>query len=98
MARNYRQGIFKPQNHQKYRGDHSCIVFRSSWEAKFMKWCDSRENVIQWSSEEVIVPYFNPVDQMPHRYFVDFWVKMIDKNGNVTIGWGIGMGITPKRR
>jgi hypothetical protein len=49
-----------------------------------MSWCDSREFVLEWSSEEVVVPYISPVDGRPHRYFVDFWVKMVDTNGKIT--------------
>lgn len=41
-----------------------------------MSFLDSDPRVIEWSSEEIIVPYKSPVDNRYHRYFVDFWVKM----------------------
>ena len=48
-----------------------------------MKWCDSNASVLEWGSEEVIIPYLSPVDNQIHRYFVDFYVKIQDRNGQV---------------
>jgi hypothetical protein len=41
-----------------------------------MVFCDENSSVIEWSSEEVIVPYVSPIDGKFHRYFVDFYVKV----------------------
>lgn len=70
-----------PKNPHKYAGDPTCIIMRSSWETKFALWCDTNPAVIKWHSEETIVPYISPVDNKPHRYFIDFRVKIKDKNG-----------------
>ena len=56
---------------------------RSSWETKFAIWCDNNSAVIKWHSEETIVPYISPIDNRPHRYFIDFRVKIKDLNGNI---------------
>jgi hypothetical protein len=48
-----------------------------------MIFCDENSSVIQWSSEEIVVPYLSPIDGRMHRYFVDFWIKVQDKEGNV---------------
>ena len=69
-------GKFQPRNPKKYRGDINNIVYRSSYEVRFMKWCDLNDTVLEWGSEEVIVPYFNPMDKKYHRYFVDFSLKV----------------------
>ena len=53
-------------------GDPDNIIYRSSWELKFLNWCDANSNVLKFSSEETIIPYVSPVDGRPHRYFVDF--------------------------
>ena len=37
----YHQGTYKVKDPNKYVGDPNNIVFRSSWELKFMNWCDS---------------------------------------------------------
>jgi hypothetical protein len=46
-----------------------------------MVFCDTNDNVIEWSSEEIIVPYRSPFDHKIHRYFVDFWIKVKNKDG-----------------
>jgi hypothetical protein len=78
----YRQGKFRPQNPKKYGGDPTNIVYRSSYELKFMQYCDLTESVNTWKSEEFFIPYISPIDNKVHRYFPDFFVKYKDKNGN----------------
>ena len=46
-----------------------------------MKYCDSHPGVLSWSSEEHIVPYISPIDNRPHRYFVDFVVTVQKPDG-----------------
>ena len=48
-----------------------------------MKWCDSSKSVVEWGSETIIIPYISPVDKRVHRYFVDFYIKVIT-NSNAT--------------
>lgn len=67
-------------NPQKYRGDPTNCVYRSLWERRFMQYCDTNESILEWSSEEVIVPYRSPLDGKIHRYFVDFWIKTKDSD------------------
>jgi hypothetical protein len=73
------KGKFKPQNPEKYKGDPSKIVYRSSWEARFFNFCDRHPDIIWWQSEEVIVPYRAPLpplgDGEIHRYFPDIVLK-----------------------
>lgn len=77
------KGKYQPRNPKKYRGDLTKIVYRSGYEVRFMKWCDLNEKVIEWGSEEVIVPYRSPLDNQIHRYFVDFYIKLETKNNGV---------------
>lgn len=77
----YKQGIFKPQNSNKYLGS-SYPTYRSGWELKFFRWADLNEKVLAWGSETIIVPYINPLDNKVHRYFVDNFVIFKDKEGN----------------
>lgn len=79
----YHQGKFKPKNPQKYKGDPTNIIYRSSWERKFLKYCDTNENIIEYSSEEIALPYRSPVDGKIHRYFPDFYVKVKESTGNI---------------
>jgi len=77
----YYQGSWTPKQIYKYDGDYTKITYRSSWELKFMNWCDNNSTVLSWSSEETVVPYRSPVDMKPHRYFVDFKIKVNSNNG-----------------
>ena len=74
------QGKFKPQNPRKYMGDCTNIVYRSHWELKLMSYLDKRPKVINWASEEVVIPYKSPIDGRWHRYFPDFYVEQINKS------------------
>jgi hypothetical protein len=78
------KGKFKTKNPAKYKGDLGNIVYRSLWELRFMKWCDMNDSILEWGSEIVVVPYVSPVDNKVHRYFVDFYIKVKDKLGNIT--------------
>jgi hypothetical protein len=75
------KGRYNIQKPEKYIGDSKNIIFRSSWELKFMKWCDHNTNVIEWGSEELVIPYRSPVDNRIHRYFVDFYIKVRTPSG-----------------
>lgn len=79
----YHQGMFKPKHPEKYVGDVNNIVWRSSWELKFLIWLDDNPSVVSYSSEEVVIPYISPVDNKPHRYFVDFAVLVKSKDGTL---------------
>jgi hypothetical protein len=69
------QGKFVPKNPAKYKGIITNIVYRSSYELKFMNWCDMNKDIIEWGSEEIVIPYRSPLDNKVHRYFVDFHIK-----------------------
>ena len=77
------KGRYKVNNPKKYRGDTDDVIYRSSWELQFMKWCDQNEFVLEWGSEIAVIPYKSPIDNKVHRYFVDFYVKIRDKNGSI---------------
>ena len=53
------KGKFTPTNPRKYIGDPTQIVYRSSYELKFMKWCDINASVKRWASEEIVIPYLS---------------------------------------
>lgn len=77
-----RKGLFKPLNPQKYIGkDINLIVYRSGLEFKLMVWLDRHPHVLNWSSEELKISYFSPLDHRWHYYYPDFIVKMQRENG-----------------
>lgn len=77
----FRQGIFKPLNKEKCLNT-SQIEYRSHLEFRMMKMCDKNPNVLEWSSEQVIIPYMNPVKQKVCRYFVDAYIKLRTPSGD----------------
>ena len=79
----YHQGRFHPRFPNKYKGDSRNIIYRSSWELKFMRYCDSNTNIVKWSSEEIVIPYRSPIDNRFHRYFPDFYLKYKDNTGKM---------------
>lgn len=76
-------GKYLPSNCKKYKGNPTKIYYRSLWELKFMKWCDGNNNILEWGSEEIVVPYRSPLDGKYHRYFVDFYVKVRTRTGDI---------------
>ena len=76
----FHQGFYNPRNPQKYIGTGQ-IIYRSSIEAKFMRFCDDNPNVIKWGSENVIVEYYDTILQKKRKYYVDNFVVI--KEGNV---------------
>ena len=81
----YHQGLYKPLNPNKYKGDPTNIVYRSRWETLVMSRLDRDPNVIWWQSEETVIPYRSPVDNRIHRYFIDFTAKIKTPTGTKTI-------------
>jgi hypothetical protein len=79
------KGKFKPTHPEKYHGDVSKIIFRSTWELKVMRMLDTNVNVLNWASEELVIPYVSPIDGQTHRYFPDFVVKVRMPNSKIVI-------------
>jgi len=47
-----------------------------------MVFCDNNPSILQWGSEEVIIPYRAP-DGKVRRYYPDFYIKVREKTGGV---------------
>jgi hypothetical protein len=75
----YKQGTYRPKHAKKYVGSHP-IVYRSGWELKFFRWCDLNENVLEWTSESIVIPYINPTTGRGQRYFVDSSIALKENN------------------
>lgn len=80
----YHQGKFHPKNPEKYTGDVNNIIYRSSWELKFMRYCDRKENILEWGSEEFFIPYYDPTTEKVRRYFPDFYMKVKESDGKIS--------------
>jgi hypothetical protein len=77
----YVQGYYNPINRDKYVGPEP-IIFRSSWERKFMIWCDKNERVIRWSSEPVEIMYWSSIQKKARTYNPDFYITVEQNDGS----------------
>jgi len=77
----YMQGKFLPLHPEKYVGDVKNIVYRSSWEFQLLRQLDENPNVLKYSSEELVIRYYNPVEGRVKRYFPDILVEYLDASG-----------------
>lgn len=74
------QGYFNPKNPEKYSGK-TPIIYRSSWERKFMIMCDTKDEVLTWSSEPVEIKYWSSMDNREHKYYPDFFMRVRKGDG-----------------
>jgi hypothetical protein len=79
---NYRQGAYTVKNTAKYVG-RGTPRYRSGWELTFMMFLDSNENVLQWASESISIPYRNPLTGKSSMYVPDFLITYRNKNNQL---------------
>lgn len=75
----FAQGIYKPVNAAKYVGKKD-PRYRSGWELAFMRFCDSNDNILQWASESISIPYRHPFTGKMTMYVPDFLITYRTKN------------------
>lgn len=75
---------YKPKFPDKYQGKYP-IIIRSSYEESFIEFLENNENVIAWGSEDIQIPYYDPVRNKNRRYFPDFIIKIKDIDNKNTI-------------
>lgn len=83
MAYKYKQGHYTPKHPEKYVGDPTQIRFLSSYELQMDKFLDGNPNILQWSSENLYIPYRHPIKKRVVRYYPDYWVKFKNKQGKI---------------
>lgn len=76
----YQQGYINPQSCKKLfpQMKHESIIYRSSYEKKFIYWLENNPSVRHWGSECIRIPYYYVKDQKTHSYYPDYFVEMID--------------------
>ena len=78
----FANGIYKVKNPAKYVGKNN-PKYRSGWEHAFMRFCDTNDNILQWASESINIPYRNPITGKQSIYVPDFLITYRDKNNQV---------------
>lgn len=72
---------FKPSNPEKYKGIWP-IQCRSSLEKRAMFIMDQNPAIISWTSESLVIPYFDPGKNKNRRYFTDLTFNILDNSTN----------------
>lgn len=80
MGRRPAKVNYRPKHPEKYKGSYP-IVSRSSWETSFMDFCDLNQNVLEWASEPLKIPYSDPITGTQKVYIPDFLLLVNDSRG-----------------
>ena len=83
MTRTYKQGVYELRHPEKYLGDTTKIIFRSSWELEMHKFLDNNINVLRWSYEGLSIPYLKPTTGKIHKYHPDYWIEYKNRRGEI---------------
>jgi len=80
--------LYKPKNVNKCKGkfykDHgNTILFKSKLELIFGRNCDLNPKIVEWSYETVIIPYWSTQENKQRNYYVDFFAKSLNTNGQI---------------
>lgn len=73
----YTQGYINPASCKKLfpQLSHDNIIYRSSYEKKFILWLEGNKNVRHWGSECMKIPYMMTDGKM-HSYYPDYFVEL----------------------
>ena len=69
----FAQGVYHVTNRLKYVGKRE-PRYRSGWELAFMRFCDTNDNILQWASESIVIPYRHPLTGKMTNYVPDFLI------------------------
>jgi hypothetical protein len=69
----FAQGVYHVTNPLKYVGKRE-PRYRSGWELAFMRFCDTNDNILQWASESIVIPYRHPLTGKMTNYVPDFLI------------------------
>ena len=72
------KGKYKIKKPEKYVGDPNNVTYRSLWERACFTWCERNPKVVRWSSEEIIIPYYDAGRKRQRRYFMDLMIEFSD--------------------
>ena len=82
MAHHYTQGKYYPVNRKKYIGN-SEPIYRSGWELIVFSKLDEKPEVFRWGSESFSLPYMYELDGKQHKYYIDLYVEVINKQNKI---------------
>ena len=71
----FHQGYYRLKNPSKYIGKE-IPIYRSGIELKFFNWLDNNDNVLEWVSEGIVIPYKDNIKKCWRKYYTDAYVKI----------------------
>lgn len=76
----YKQGYINPLSCKKLfpQLKYDKIIYRSSYEKKFIVWLESNKSIKYWGSECFGIPYYYIVDEKNHTYYPDYFIEFED--------------------
>jgi hypothetical protein len=78
----FAQGAYVVINKKKYVGKGT-PRYRSGWELAFMRFLDNNDNILQWASESISIPYRNPITGKQSIYIPDFLITYRNRNNQM---------------
>jgi hypothetical protein len=78
----FAQGAYVVKNKTKYVGKGT-PRYRSGWELAFMRFLDNNDNILQWASESISIPYRNPITGKQSIYVPDFLITYRNRNNQM---------------
>ncbi len=78
----FAQGSYVIKNKAKYVGKGT-PRYRSGWELAFMRFLDNNDNILQWASESISIPYRNPITGKQSIYVPDFLITYRNRNNQM---------------
>ena len=78
----FAQGAYVVKNKEKYVG-RGTPRYRSGWELAFMRFLDNNDNILQWASESISIPYRNPITGKQSIYVPDFLITYRNRNNQM---------------
>lgn len=75
----YNQGYINPLSCKKLFDSLKTepVIYRSSYEKKFIFWLENNKNVKNWGSECLKIPYYS-IDNKKHFYYPDYVIEFHD--------------------
>ena len=81
----YTQGAIDPKSCKKYFAEaaNMPIIYRSSLELMFIKYCEATPSITKWASEPIAIPYYSRLTNKTANYYPDYIIE--SENGSRTI-------------
>lgn len=81
----YHQGAIDPKTCRKYftEASNMPIIYRSSLELQFIKYCEATPSIANWASEPIAIPYYSRLSRKTANYYPDYIIESL--SGKKTI-------------